>query len=206
MDKLRIKQCLFYGSWLVWPFIAWLAWRLRQRCGRTPVAVLLAVCLPFAWARFVEPQRIRVQETVLAGTGAQARLVLISDIHLGVYKDSAYLQRLVDRINTLPADAVVIAGDFTYEPDGASLARLFAPLAGLHVPVYAVLGNHDQQAPGPDIDTELRAALAQLGVGVIEGDVVPVRGFRLAGLGDRWQAGTIRPSWRPLPPRCPPSC
>ncbi|MBD9467790.1 metallophosphoesterase [Pseudoxanthomonas sp. PXM01] len=194
MDKLLIKQCLFYGSWLVWPFIAWLAWRLRQRRGRTLVVLLLAGCLLFAWARFVEPQRIRVQETVLAGTGAQARLVLISDIHLGVYKDSAYLQRLVDRINTLPADAVVIAGDFTYEPDGASLARLFAPLAGLHVPVYAVLGNHDQQAPGPDIDTELRAALAQLGVGVIEGDVVRVRGFRLAGLGDRW-AGRDDPAF-----------
>lgn len=186
MDKLLIKHCLFYGSWLVWPFIAWLVWRLRKRRGRTLVVLLLAGCLLFAWARFVEPQRIRVQETVLAGTGAQARLVLISDIHLGVYKDSAYLQRLVERINALRADAVVIAGDFTYEPQGHSLAPLFAPLSALRMPAYAVLGNHDQQAPGPDVDAELRAALAKHGVRVIEGEVVAVRGFRLAGLGDRW--------------------
>lgn len=186
MDKLLIKQVLFYGSWLVWPFIAWLTWRLRERGGRGLVALMLAVCLLFAWARFVEPQRIHVQETVLAGTGAGARLVLISDIHLGVYKDSDYLLRLVERINTLQADAVVIAGDFTYEPGGRSLQGMFAPLAKLRLPVYAVLGNHDQQSPGPDIDAELRAALAAHRVRVIEGQTVMLRGFRLAGLGDRW--------------------
>ena len=186
MDKLLIKQCLFYGSWLVWPFIAWLLWRLRERRGRWLVALLLAACLLFAWARFVEPQRIHVQQTALTGTGARVRLVLISDIHLGVYKDSAYLQRLVDRINTLQADAVVIAGDFTYAPDGQSLDAMFAPLGGLRLPAYAVLGNHDQQAPGPDIDAELRAALAMHRVEVIEGKTVRLGGVRLAGLGDRW--------------------
>jgi predicted MPP superfamily phosphohydrolase len=185
MDKLLIKQCLFYGSWLVWPFVAWLVWRLRERRGRWLIVLLLAGCLLFAWARFVEPQRIRVQETMLTGTGARARLVLVSDIHLGVYKNSGYLQRLVDRINTQQVDAVVIAGDFTYEPDGKSL-QMFAPLAELHLPTYAVLGNHDQQAPGPDIDAELRFALATHNVRVIEGETVAVRGFRLAGLGDRW--------------------
>lgn len=194
MDKLLIKHCLFYGSWLVWPCVAWLAWRLRKHRGRGWVVPLLACCLLFAWARFVEPQRIHVQETILAGTGAQTRLILISDIHLGVYKDSTYLQRLVDRINTLQADAVVIAGDFTYEPGGQSLERLFAPLAELRWPAYAVLGNHDQQAPGPDIDAQLRAALATHDVHVIEGESVRVRGFRLAGLGDRW-AGNDDPGF-----------
>jgi predicted MPP superfamily phosphohydrolase len=204
MDKLLIKQCLFYGSWLIWPFIAWLVWRLRARRRRVLIVLLLAGCLLFAWARFVEPQRIRVQETVLAGTGAQARLVLISDIHLGVYKDSAYLQRLVDRIDTLQADAVVIAGDFTYEPDSSSLERMFAPLADIQPPVYAVLGNHDQQAPGPDIDAELRAALARQGVRVIEGEALPLRGFRLAGLGDRW-AGKDDPAFLAAVPSANPT-
>jgi len=186
MDKLQLKYCIYYGSWLVWPFMAWLVWRLRHRERRWLVATLLVGCLVFAWARFVEPQRIRVQETVLAGTGGQVRVVLISDIHLGVYKDSAYLQRLVDRINTVQADAVVIAGDFTYEPDGRPLAPMFAPLGRLQMPTYAVLGNHDQQAPGPDVDAELRAALATHAVQVIEGRSVTLKGFRLAGLGDRW--------------------
>jgi len=62
------------------------------------------------------------------------------------------------------------------------------------MPTYAVLGNHDQQAPGPDIDAELRSALAALDVHVIEEDVVGIEGFRLAGLGDRW-AGKDDPAF-----------
>lgn len=188
MDKIQIKQLLFHGSWLVIPFMAWLLWRLRHRgAGRLLGGGLLLACLVFSWARFVEPQRIQVRQTTLPGTGINARIALISDIHLGIYKDSSFLQRVVDRINSLPVDAVVIAGDFTYEPNQQSLQILFAPLARLHAPAYAVLGNHDQQAPGPDIDLVLRAALTSHRVQLIEGRIInDPHGYRWAGLGDRW--------------------
>ncbi len=203
MDKLLLKQCLFHGSWLAWPFIAWLLWRLREPQLRWLALLLLLPSLAFAWARFVEPRLLRVQETTLAGTGFDADIALISDIHLGVYKDRAFLERVVERINALPAQAVAIAGDLTYEPQGQSLDELFAPLARLRVPVYAVLGNHDQQAPGPDIDVALRAALRRHGVRVIEGEIVPADGFRWAGLGDRWarkdDAGFLSTTPSPLP-------
>ena len=187
MDKLLIKQALFSGSYLVFPVLAWLAWRMRRPRGRLLAGASTAVLLVFVWARFVEPQMLRVRETTLEGTGARASVALVSDIHLGVYKGRGYLQRVVERLDTLPVDAVLIAGDLTYEPNGAPLRELLSPLAGLRVPVYAVLGNHDQQAPGPDIDVELRAALAALGVEVIEGRLVSGPGdIRWAGLGDRW--------------------
>lgn len=195
MDKILIKQCLFYGSYFAFPFIAYLLWRMRKPGNRVIGACLLAISLLFAWARFVEPQMIRVRETALAGTGINARIALISDIHLGIYKDSDFLERVVARINALPADAVVIAGDFTYEPGQESLQTLFAPLAHLRRPVYAVLGNHDQQAPGPDIDQALRKALTDNGVEIIEGRIVDTRsGYRWAGLGDRW-AGKDDPAF-----------
>ena len=161
MDRLLIKQMLYHGSWLAWPLLVWLLWRLRRPGGRILTAGVLALGLLFVWVRFVEPQMIRMQHTTLAGTGVEARIILISDIHLGVYKDSGFLDRVVDRINALamPADVVVIAGDLTYEPQGHSLHTMFAPLARLQPPAYAVLGNHDQQAPGPDIDAVLRGAL-----------------------------------------------
>lgn len=187
MDKVLIKECLFLGSWLAFPFIAWLLWRMRRPGGRIAGSLVLALSLVFVWARFIEPQLIRVTETELTGTGARMDVALVSDIHLGVYKDSDFLQRLVERINAERADAVVIAGDLTYEPQGQSMHALFAPLAGLQAPVYAVLGNHDQQAPGPDIDRELRAALQAHGVQVIEGRIVEGDApLRWAGLGDRW--------------------
>ncbi|GGD60237.1 metallophosphoesterase [Pseudoxanthomonas indica] len=192
MDKLLIKQCLFHASWLAWPFIGWLLWRLwkqRRPLQRALTGLLLLGSLVFVWARFVEPQWIQVRETTLPDPGVQARIALISDIHLGVYKSPAYLQRVVDRLNQLEVDAVAIAGDLTYEPQARreSLQVMFAPLSRLRVPVYAVLGNHDQQMPGPDIDLALRAALQAHGVRIIEGQLQPTSlGYRWAGLGDRW--------------------
>jgi predicted MPP superfamily phosphohydrolase len=86
---------------------------LRRRRGRWLAILLLAGCAVFAWARFVEPHWIRVQRTTLVGTGAQARLALISDLHLGIYKRRDDLRRVVDRINALQVHAVLIAGDPT---------------------------------------------------------------------------------------------
>lgn len=195
MDKILLKQCLFYGSYFAFPFIAYLLWRMRKPGKRLVGACLLAISLLFVWARFIEPQMIRVQETTLRGTGINARIILISDIHLGIYKDRGFLERVVTRINTLQTDMVVIAGDLTYEPEPDSLPVMFSPLARIRQPVYAVLGNHDQQAPGPDIDIALRKALTGNGVEIIEGDIVNVdSGYRLAGLGDRW-AGKDDPAF-----------
>jgi len=187
MDKVMLKQLLFHGSWLVYPAIVWLLWRWRGGRHRALLALLLLGCAVFVWARFVEPQMILVDHTELRGTGVDTRVALISDIHLGVYKDRRFLERVVKRINALDVDAVVIAGDLTYEPQDSSLSELFAPLAALRAPAYVVLGNHDQQQPGPDIDKPLRGALASHGAQVIEGRVITgARNVRWAGLGDRW--------------------
>lgn len=192
MDKLLIKQLIFHGSWLVFPFILWALWRLRRARNRVQqgAAVLLIVAsLTFVWARFIEPQWMHTRHSTLQGSGARLDLVLISDLHLGLYKSPDFLARLVKRINAIEADAVLIAGDFTYESatDEVALSALFAPLAGLKKPVFAVLGNHDQQAPGPDIDLALRAALQAHGIDIIEGQSrLLAPGITLAGLGDNW--------------------
>lgn len=191
---LLIKNGLFYGSYLAFPYVAWLLWCLRKRRHLLGNSVLLILGLLFIWARFIEPQWIQVRETTVTGTGIQADIVLIADIHLGVYKDRAFLERVVDRINQLPAERILIAGDFTYEPGDRSLVELFAPLGRLKKPAYAVLGNHDQQAPGPDIDKPLRAALQQLGVQIVEQDIADIERWRIAGLGDAW-GGNDNPSF-----------
>ncbi|NYZ64321.1 metallophosphoesterase [Luteimonas deserti] len=186
MDTVRLAGALLHASWLMVPLVAWLLWRLRKPRLRGLAAAALCLALVLVWARFIEPRIIRVQETVLSGTGIDARIALVSDLHLGVYKDARFLSRLVDRLDALEVDAIAIAGDFTFAPGHASLDAMFAPLARLDSPVYAVLGNHDQQAPGPDIDAALRAALARHGVRIIEGQIMDAGGYRWAGLGDRW--------------------
>jgi predicted MPP superfamily phosphohydrolase len=199
MDKVLMKQLLFHGSWLVFPAIAWLAWRWRGTSHRWLLALLLLGCGVFTWARFIEPQIIQVNRTTLPSTGVSVRIALISDIHLGVYKNRRFLERVVDRINDLGVDAVVIAGDLTYEAKASELLDLFAPLARLKPSAYAVLGNHDQEPPGRDLDQALREALHAHGVKVIEGQVITdAQGRQWAGLGDRW-AGKDDPSFLRAP-------
>jgi hypothetical protein len=49
-----------------------------------------------------------------------------------------------------------------------------------------VLGNHDEQAPGPAIGTDLRRALQDLHIQVIEQQLIDYQGLAFYGTGDLW--------------------
>ena len=59
------------------------------------VTILLTT---FVRMRWIEPQQIAVRHTSL-DLGVGKRVALIADLHLGVYKDRTYLQRVVDTVN-----------------------------------------------------------------------------------------------------------
>lgn len=185
-----LKLALLWGSWLSWPLLAWQGWRL-WRLGanwswgrRAGAVVVLAALLVFIDARFIERYRITVQETAIP-IGVPARVALISDLHLGLYKSPAYLERVVDRLNELKPDAVLIAGDLTGDPD-QNLTTLLAPLKRLSMPAYSVPGNHDEQRPGPRLERELHQTLVSLGVTPVEYTHADLGSFTLVGMGDRW--------------------
>jgi predicted MPP superfamily phosphohydrolase len=190
-DRNRVigKLAIYWFSWLLWPALLLLAretWRTarRRRVAATLAGVLaLALCACFTWARFVEPNWLQVRETTL-GTSCGVRVALVSDLHVGLFVREPDLQRLVDRLNTLQVDAVLVAGDWTFEP-GHDLRSIFAPLAGLRHRTLSVLGNHDEQRPGPPLRDELQQALAAAHVEPIDGRRVPLGRCELQGLGDR---------------------
>lgn len=187
----------FLKLWLFWASLAGplLLIALLARLALTAswfargVWVVMAVAIGAGcWGRLIEPELLRVRETSLRGAPAGAqpvRLALVSDLHWGLFGRDHQLQRLVDRINALQPDAVLVAGDWTYEPR-RDLAAGLAPLARLTMPVFAVLGNHDLQAPGPRIAADLLAGLEQHRVQVIEGRSVRWRGWEIVGLDDAW--------------------
>lgn len=182
---------LWRWGWLAFVLLALSLWALRPR-NRTPrplrwIAVLLALeALLFVQARFIEPRMIVVREARLQ-VGAAARVALISDLHVGLFKDERFVQRVVDRLNAEPLDAVLIAGDFRGWYDRRPLRELLAPLARLRAPVYAVPGNHDVlPSGGPIAMPELAAAWAALGVRPLQGRSADVGGVRVVGTGDHW--------------------
>lgn len=164
----------------------WLGVRIckHQSWGaRTTDVFMLTLGLVFIWARFIEPQILRVQETVINQTGIHADVVLIADLHAGPYKGVGYMQRIVEKVNRLDATFNIIAGDFIYKMKQEDLATILAPLSGFNRPTYIVLGNHD--------NVELHyveQTLQKLGLISIEHQLIDMGDFQITGVGDRWTA------------------
>ncbi len=182
------KLFLYWSSWLLLPALLYLAAQayiaiINKNCRLASCVLLAFATLScFAWGRFVEPRVLRVRATAISSV-CQQRIALISDIHAGLFVRESTLERLVDKLNALHVDAVLVAGDWTYEPT-RDLDAYFSPFKQLHHPIYAVLGNHDESYPGPQLNTALRASLSRNGVRVIEGARVPLGGCEVIGLAD----------------------
>jgi len=183
-----VKLSIYWGLWLLWPAMLLMLMRtighaLNLRLFRMLVSAgLLVLFGGLAWARFIEPNQIRVVETSIS-TQCGMRVALVSDIHSGLFGRSGQIEALVSELNAQDVAAVLIAGDFTYEPE-RDLRRALGPLAALRHKTYAVLGNHDEASPGPVLREPLLKTLADLRIEVIEGRRVPFGRCELAGLGD----------------------
>ncbi|SDD66842.1 hypothetical protein SAMN05216345_11353 [Cupriavidus sp. YR651] len=125
----------------------------------------------------------------------------ISDIHVGPTIKRPYLDRIVDRVNGLQADAVAITGDLV---DGSvrELALHTAPLARLSARdgTYFVTGNHEYYSGAEPWIAELR----RLGVRVLMNEHVVVdragAALVLGGVTD-YSAGKFIESHRSDPAR-----
>jgi Icc-related predicted phosphoesterase len=117
----------------------------------------------------------------------QVRIAACGDMHFGL--DTAgmlrpQLEHLAER-----ADLFLLAGDLTRHGDPEEAAVLADDLAGLTVPVVAVLGNHDYHC---DQEAEVANVLQErAGVTVLEGDatVIEVGGARVGVAGTKGFGG-----------------
>ncbi|HJU08681.1 MAG TPA: metallophosphoesterase [Rhodanobacteraceae bacterium] len=190
--KAFLQLAMLHGSWLLFPLIAEAALILIDRAHRhyyrraTGAALVLLLSLAAVYARFVEPGLLVVRTTAIPAP-VDLNIALVSDIHVGLFTRSDKLQQMVDKLNSMHVDLVLFAGDLTYDPP-RDLADALAPLKALNKPMYAVLGNHDVQLPGPPLENRIRAALAGTPVIFIEHRVLDFPKFRLAGLYDYWTA------------------
>ena len=105
------------------------------------------------------------------------RVAAIADLHCSRTAQGAF-QPLFAKIAE-SADVLLIAGDLTDYglPDEARvLARELAPI---HLPVVAVLGNHDFESGKGD---QVRQIITDAGVVVLDGDAYETHGIGVAGI------------------------
>ncbi len=193
MTSLFLVKLIYWGSFLIFLFILVLIslWKKsNKKWQKAIIAFFFILSGFFIWARFIETQIIISKETKI-NIGFEGKIVLIADTHLGTYKNSAFLDQVVSKINKIDPDMVLIAGDFVYFPENETkqaLKELFAPLKKINAPVFAVLGNHD----GVDnnfgtANEELKEALPELKVVLIENEYINFENFTLLGLGSNWR-------------------
>ncbi len=186
---------ILYWSYLSFPFLAlvlFLIFKKRKQFSQnilhtTILFFFLFLSLLFIYSRFIERNLILTKTTKIE-TGFSAKIVVISDIHLGPYKNHKFLERIVNKINKIEdADAVLIAGDLTYYPE-EDLETLFSPLKDINIPVYAVLWNHDTENPGPPIQKELQRALKNNNIVFLKNTSAEIdgRNISILGLRDKW--------------------
>ncbi len=133
------------------------------------------------------PEVVTVEIPVV-GLGADLdgfTIAQVTDLHVGLTIDRAYVADVVARTNAIGADAIVLTGDLV---DGtvAALADDVAPLAALRAPhgVYFVTGNHEFYS-GVEA---WRVELARLGLTPLRNQHVAIRrgaaALTLAGVDD----------------------
>lgn len=182
-----VKAVLYYESWLMpWLLAALLRlWRQGRISGVFAGAAGLLLLIG-VYARFVEPNLLLERHTAIH-TGYRLKLALVSDLHYGQFSTDFQQRQLVSRLNALDVDAVLVAGDWTYDPPrNVALETLLASFRQIRHPVYSVPGNHDEQQPGPPLQQALKAALIHNGVMPVEGRSVTLGPVRLVGLNELW--------------------
>jgi uncharacterized protein len=114
-------------------------------------------------------------------------LALVSDVHHGPFVPLAYIQHVVEMVNTLDPDLVLLTGDYVSKhprfiaPGIEALGKLKGNLGR-----FAVLGNHDNWESKP----QSCHALAAAGITQVDNKGVWLeRGkarLRICGVGDLW--------------------
>jgi uncharacterized protein len=175
------------------------AGRFWQRDLVPPEASLLSCALVCALVASLygifEARSIRVEQVILhtpkllKGEG-RVRMVLISDVHLGIMVGRAGLKRILDKVAALKPDLLVCTGDLVDgQMDG--LRERDRELSAVRPPLgkFAVLGNHEVLA---GVEPSV-VFTEQSGFRLLRGEVVEVGDhLALAGVDDPALQGGAR--------------
>lgn len=108
--------------------------------------------------------------------GREIRIAAVGDLHYDERSGTSF-RDMFAKVNRR-ADILVICGDMTTHGKPEQMTSFVGELAGVEIPIVAVLGNHDYEA---GMAEELTEILKERGVHVLDGDYVEIEGVGFAG-------------------------
>ncbi|MCR2802531.1 metallophosphoesterase [Paenibacillus soyae] len=127
---------------------------------------------------FIFPAQWLKVERVREPLGLGIRVLQISDLHVDMLRiSSGKLRRVIEREKP---DYIFLTGDYTHTlADFPKLGRYLSAIAGVGVPVYAVLGNHDHQLAKI---SRMVGLFDQYGIRVLRNESLELPQFHLVGI------------------------
>ncbi|NQV11895.1 metallophosphoesterase [Candidatus Uhrbacteria bacterium] len=174
-----------------------LAMRLHKKTGLRAVAfglVFIAWIVVF-YGSFIEPKMLFVDEYDIdldvTGVDGELTIAVVSDIHLGPYKGERWAEKVTARLNEIDAEMILMPGDFIFSK--TEDIEMLKSHGDIDLPVYSVLGNHDQEFGDLDIIVE---KLNGWGLNVLRNRSVEVatndgNNVDIAGIDDIWYTPSL---------------
>lgn len=189
---MLFSQIIYYVSYLSFAFLLYVIFFLFKRWinfwRKFWLFLYIFFTLLFIYSRFIEPNII-VKNEIKINAWFKAKVAVFSDIHLWVFKDKYFLERIVSKINAEKnIDFVLIPGDFTFVSwNDNDFENMFSPLKKLKVPIFVTLWNHDTSHPWPDIRNDLVSALKKNNVILLDNSSTKFKNINILWLKDDWE-------------------
>jgi predicted MPP superfamily phosphohydrolase len=130
---------------------------------------------PYSW---LLEKRFCLAETTLAPAGwprglAPLRVLLISDIHSGIFLSARTLREIVRSLMELKPDLVAIGGDMVtgHSREAALVLDALAPLSAATRGAWFCFGNHDYFGGDPE---EIRRGLLSVNIKTLKNEAVKI--------------------------------
>jgi hypothetical protein len=169
---------------------------------------LSAIWSPYTW---IIERRFRVAETVVSPAGwprdlPPTRVLLLSDIHCGIFLKPETLAEIVKFLMQLGPDLVAVTGDIVtgHSREVQPFLNALAPLSRAPLGAWFCFGNHDYFGGDPE---EIREGLHAAGIGTLKNESVRIShgpgSFLLGGIDDlilgKPDWARLMSSWRTIP-------
>ncbi len=189
-EFLFLAKSIYYLSYLTFfilflsAFLLFKKYTVLSFSLRAVLIFLILFSAVFIWSRFIEPQIITVKKIKLS-QNPEIKVAVFSDTHIGAYKSPGFLKRVVDKVNNLKVDLILLPGDFIYFSNDTKSD--LAPLKNLKAKSIAVFGNHDIVQSGLRKKEEVKEALKNAGVEILENQETSFKDWKIYALGEIWE-------------------